>query len=226
LELQKAGASYLFITDSAFNADYEHSLAVAHAFKKAGLAIPWGAFLSPTKPPEGFYTELAKAGMTHAEFGTEALSNRMLAAYRKPFDVRNIFNSHRAAVEAGLYTAHYFLLGGPGENTDTVNETLEQVDKLDKTVLFFFCGVRIYPHTELYDRAVAEGQISPGMNLLEPVFYRSTGINDGEILRRVTEKAAGRKNWVIGSGGEETSQIVSRLHERGFSGPLWEYLIR
>ena len=66
--------------------------------------------------------------------------------------------------------AHYFLLGGPGENGDTLSETLINVDKLDKTVLFFFCGIRIYPHTALYDLAVETGQITDSQDLLDPVF--------------------------------------------------------
>ena len=37
LDLQEAGAKYLFLTDSAFNSDIAHSLAVAKAFKDAGV---------------------------------------------------------------------------------------------------------------------------------------------------------------------------------------------
>jgi radical SAM superfamily enzyme YgiQ (UPF0313 family) len=43
-ELQDAGAKYIFITDSAFNASYEHSREVAKAFIAAGISIPWGGF--------------------------------------------------------------------------------------------------------------------------------------------------------------------------------------
>ena len=84
--------------------------------------------------------------------------------------------------------------------------------------------MRIYPHTTLVDIAVAEGQIDKSQSLLEPVFYRSSLATD-VIVQRVKERAAGRPNWVIGSGGSETARIISRLYERGHSGPLWEYLI-
>jgi radical SAM superfamily enzyme YgiQ (UPF0313 family) len=226
LALQAVGARYLFITDSAFNADYEHSLAVARAFKRQGLSIPWGGFFAPTTPPPDYFKEMAAAGLTHVEFGTEALCDRMLVSYRKPFRVEHVFQTHQAAVDAGLYVAHYFLLGGPAEGEDTLSETLINVDKLAKTVLFFFCGIRIYPHTALYNHAVEAGQISPSQNLLEPVFYQSEFISSQEILRRVRQHARGRMNWVIGAGGDETAGIVSRLYARGLTGPLWEYLIQ
>jgi len=121
--------------------------------------------------------------------------------------------------------AHYFLMGGPGEDSESVNETLYNIDKLNKTVLFFFCGIRIYPHTTLYDIAIKEGQITLSQNLLEPVFYQSRFISVRKIIQRVEEKAKGRLNWIIGSGGEKTVQIISKMYERGFSGPLWEFLI-
>jgi hypothetical protein len=41
------------------------------------------------------------------------------------------------------------------------------------------------------------------------------------------EKAArGRTNWVIGAGGDQTGKVLERMYAKGFSGPLWEFLIR
>ena len=226
LELERAGAKYFFITDSAFNCDYGHSAEVARAFREKGVSIPWGAFLAPTKPPPDYYRTLRGAGMTHAEFGTEALSAPMLASYRKPFSVDDVLHAHVAAVDAGLFVAHYLLLGGPGETRDTLLQTLQNAEGLERTVIFFFCGIRIYPHTRLYDIALQEGQISESDDLLQPVFYQSRHITSDEIYRTVEEHARGRENWFIGSGGGQTARLVSRLHKQGRTGPLWEYMIR
>jgi radical SAM superfamily enzyme YgiQ (UPF0313 family) len=224
--LQVAGAKYLFITDSAFNSDYSHNFAVAREFKKAGVSIPWGAFFAPLKSPADYFSTLAGAGLTHVEFGTDSLSNSVLASYRKPFRVHHVLNAHEAAVEAGLHVAHYFLLGGPGENTVTLKGTIAGANELKKAVLFFFCGMRIYPNTALYDMAAVEGQIIRTRNILEPVFFRNASIDADEIIRLVQDQARNRLNWVIGSGGAATASIVARLHQRGYSGPLWEHLIR
>ena len=224
-ELQEAGAKYIFMTDSAFNASHEHSLQVARAFTEAGISIPWGGFFAPTVPSEDYYKKLASAGLTHVEFGTESMSDTMLANLRKPFVSTDVFQAHQKALEAGLYIAHYFLLGGPGENEETLQETLSGVDQLDRAVFFFFCGIRIYPHTALYDTALREGQISPSQNLIEPVFYRSPFISDIEILKRVEAHADGRMNWLIGAGESKATRILPRLYDRGHTGPLWEHLI-
>jgi radical SAM superfamily enzyme YgiQ (UPF0313 family) len=168
---------------------------------------------------------MAEAGLKHVEFGTDSLSDAVLEAYRKPFTAEQVFAVHRAALAAGRHVAHYFLLGGPGETDRTLNRTLDRIEGLEKTVLFFFCGMRIYPDTALYRQCIRAGRLDPQTDLLEPVFYRGDGITDEAIVRRVTRQAAGRGNWVIGSGGDDTAAIIERMYAKGLSGPLWEYLI-
>jgi radical SAM superfamily enzyme YgiQ (UPF0313 family) len=225
-QLQDAGAKFLFIADSAFNADAEHSLAVAEHFRKAGVSLPWGAFMAPMQMPPAYFDSLAKAGLTHIEFGTESLSNRVLSAYGKPFDREQILHAHAAAIQAGLRVAHYFLFGGPGESADTLETTLAHIDKLKKSVLFLFCGMRIYPRTDLFKRAVAEGHITEAQDFLEPVFYQSPEISREEIIGRIRAKGGHRISWVIGAEDEKTGPIISRMYDRGYTGPLWEFLIR
>ncbi|MFH1152682.1 MAG: cobalamin-dependent protein [Pseudomonadota bacterium] len=224
--LQDGGARYLFVTDSAFNSDVGHSLAVARAFEKAGLSIPWGAYFTPAPMPEGYFGAMKQAGLSHVEFGTESLSGRVLKAYGKPFDPAQAMDCHRDAVAQGLHVAHFMLLGGPGETGQTLDTTLERLERLEKTVVFFYPGMRIYPHTPLFHLAVREGQIPEAASLLEPVFYRSPSIDTAHILDRVQARAGGYPNWIIGTGGETTARRLSTLYRRGFSGPLWEFLIR
>jgi len=225
-ELQDAGAKYIFITDSAFNASYDHSSQVAEAFIEAGVSIPWGGFFAPTIPPADYFKRMTDAGLTHVEFGTESLSDTVLANLRKPFSSGNVLAAHKKALDAGLHIAHYLLLGGPGESKQTLQETLTGLDRLERTAFFFFCGIRIYPHTALYDVALSEGQITSRQNILPPVFYRSPEITVEEIMRMVENHAKGRLNWIIGAGEAKATRILPKLYRRGFTGPLWEHLIQ
>jgi len=224
--LQEAGARYIFVTDASFNSNEAHSVAVAKAFKKAGVTIPWGAFFTPVSIERDYFRTLADAGLKHVEFGSESLSDPVLKSYRKPFNAENVFKAHAAAQEAGLNIAHYFLLGGPGESSGTVNETLERIEQLDRCALFFFCGMRIYPRTELSDLARKERKVGDTQDLLAPVFYQSEQIGSAEVLTRVRQQANGRLNWVIGDGGESVARIMAKMHARGRTGPLWEYRIQ
>lgn len=226
LARQHAGARYLFITDSAFNADPEHSLAVARAFKAIGLTIPWGGFFAPIRLPDGYFDTMAECGLKHVEFGTEALCDSVLQAYGKPFRVSQVFDAHRAATGAGLHVAHYFLFAGPGESAQTLAKSLANIDRLERTVVFLFCGMRIYPHTALYKLALRQGQIEAHQSILAPVFYRSPWITVPCAADMIAVHANGRQNWIHAAGGEETGDILDRMYRKGFSGPLWEYLIQ
>lgn len=224
--LEEAGAKFLFITDSTFNAEMKHTLAVAKALSRVGIGIPWGAFFAPMKPTKNYFNILADAGLSHVEFGTESLSDPVLRAYRKPFTHRHVLAAHQAALDAGLHVAHYLLLGGPGETEETISKTLTRAGALTKCAQFVFCGMRIYPHTELYQMTIEEGQITSADTLVEPVFYRNRAVPKDNLIRQVNNWADGYPNRIVGAGGEEMALVISRLYRRGFSGPLWEYLIR
>jgi len=223
--LVKAGAKFLFVTDSVFNSHVEHNLAVAEALRRRGLTVPWGGFFAPTRPPHDYYRRLREAGLTHAEFGTESFSPAMLKHYRKPFTVEHALAAHAEARAAGLHVAHYIMLGGPGETAETVTETLDRCDGIDDAALFLFCGVRIYPSTQLYAIAQGEGQISADDDLLEPRFYLPAEIPIEAIASMVRERARGRRHWVTGSGSAEMAQTIKRMYQRGRIGPLWDRLV-
>ena len=224
--LQEAGAKFLFITDSAFNSDYPNSIEVALEFQKAKLSVPWGAFIAPTPPPNDYYKILAESGMTHVEFGTDSLSDHILRSCRKPFRCKDVFHAHKAAIKASLHVCHFFLFGAPEESHATVAETLSNAERLDRTVLFLFFGMRIYPYTRLFDIALDLGQITENKNLLEPCFFNPESISLKEIEKMVKERTENHPNWIAGAGGELTEKVVSRMHARGHVGPLWEYLIK
>jgi radical SAM superfamily enzyme YgiQ (UPF0313 family) len=225
VDLERAGAKYIFITDSAFNADVDHSLSVAKSFGEFGLNIPWGAFFSPIDLPHDYFTILAQNGLSHVEFGTESLCDSVLLTYGKPFRVGSVFRVHRSALNAGVNVAHYLLFGGPGETKKTMERTLSRIDKLERSALFLFCGMRIYPNTRLHQIACQEGQISSKDHLLEPVFYQPEGLSLTDIAAFIHARAGKKPNWIVGAGDQESVGILPLMYRKGYSGPLWEKLI-
>ena len=223
--LALAGAKFLFVTDAVFNSHVRHNLAVADVLIRRRLAIPWGAFFAPLRPPAGYYRRLRDAGLTHVEFGTESLSAPMLRGYRKPFTIEHALAAHAEARAAGLHVAHYILLGGPGETRQTVTQTLDQCDLIDDAAIFFFCGVRIYPRTTMRDFALRQGQVTAGDDLLAPRFYTPAGLPLASIREMVTTRGRGRQHWVVGSGDDLMAATMKRLYQRGRIGPLWELLV-
>jgi len=223
--LEEAGAKYLFFTDSAFNSDIEHSLAVARALQKEKLTIPWGAFFAPLSMASDYFAVMRAAGCKHVEFGSESLSDAMLKSYRKPFTAVDVFRAHEQARAARLHVAHYFLFGGVGESRETLTATFDNLEKLKTTVFFLFSGVRIYPGTAVHEDAVVNGQVDAADDLATPVFYQPKAISLAEIGVLIRARAAGKTNWLCGSGNSE-EEIAAKLYARGFTGPLWEFLTK
>jgi radical SAM superfamily enzyme YgiQ (UPF0313 family) len=226
LDLQSAGARFIYVTDAVFNANYAHAMAVAEAFLQAGLKVPWGAYFTPTRAPQGFFRLMRRAGLSHVEFGTEALNDEMLTIYRKPFDAGQVFSAHERALTAGLNVAHFLLMGGPGETPLTLAQTLDNIDKLQHAVLFFFVGVRVYPHTRLYQIARDRGQIDAQQSLLSPIYYQAEQIRRTDIVAALKPHTAGRADRIVGGGDGQTVATLTQLYKRGLSGPLWEHRIK
>ena len=225
-ELQDAGAKFIYITDSSFNADVDHSIAVAEAFARNKVGIPWGGFFTPKRLPADYFRRLADCGLTHVEFGTDSLCDATLASYHKPFRLEQALEAHRMAGEAGLYVSHYLIAGGPGENEQTLRETLDNAEKLKQTVLFFFFRMRIYPGTLLHTIALNEHNPEYNDVFSRQVFYQTDPLWNDTMVRMVRERSRGRANWITGSGGENMEKVISRMYSRGYTGPLWEKLIQ
>jgi len=216
---EKHGIDYVFFTDSIFNIHNDYNVELANLIIKSNIRVRWGAYFSHS----GFdrdHLELFKAaGLTHIEFGTDSISDTQLKNYHKSFTVDQIMKNSRTCNELGVYFAHFLILGGYGETDATLEETFRNSELIDNTVFFPYVGMRIYPGTVLFDKAVSEGRIKERKELLNPVYYISEDIS----VEKIRERAAlTGKRWIFPDF--DNSAVVNRLRERNKKGPLWEYL--
>jgi radical SAM superfamily enzyme len=89
----------------------------------------------------------------------------------------------------------FLLLGGPGENKKTLQESLEYADSLDLESMKATAGIRIYPNTLLAQQAIKEGLIKSNDNLLFPEFYVSKDLRFC-LQEMVNEWTQDRSNWL------------------------------
>ncbi len=221
-ELNKnKGISYFFFTDSIFNIHNPYNIELAEHIIHAELNIQWGAYFTPYNLDFDLLALLKKSGLTHLEFGTESLSNSTLKAYNKSFLVEDVFKTAGLCKKLDLFTAHFLILGGPGESKQTVEETIQNSKHIDKTVFFPYFGMRIYPNTGVYELAVAEGKIKKEDSLLEPIYYLADDI-DFETVKKSARETQNR--WIFPD--EDFQKPMEMMRKRGIKGPLWELLIK
>lgn len=217
------GARYIFFTDGVFNDPDERYLEIAEELIRAGNTIPWCAFFRPQHLPKEALRLLKRSGMAGMELGTDATCDTTLTALNKGLTFAEVMAVNEAIVAEGIPCAHFIMFGGPGENSETLEEGLANLEKLRNTVVFAYLGIRILPGTRLHDRALLERVITDDTDLVRPVFYYSPQIAREFMDDRLRQAFHGRRDRVFPVTDRE--HFIPLMHRRGYDGPLWNLLI-
>ncbi|KAF0219596.1 MAG: radical SAM domain-containing [Geobacteraceae bacterium] len=220
------GVDYIYFVDDIFNYPPAFAEELCRAITAARLKVNWAAFINPGFITPTLIQAMIEAGCDAVEFGTDSGSPFMLKELGKSFGVEDIRASSRLCREAGVDFAHYILFGGPGETEGTVVQSFCLMDEVEPTAVIAMTGIRIYPGTALFRRALEEGVISLEDRLLEPVFYISAGVRE-TLCTVVTEQALLRKNWVApGLEINMSDAMLEALRHFPVRGPLWKLMKR
>lgn len=219
------GIDYAFFVDDIFNFPHEHAALICEKIIRKNLKISWTCFATP----KGMSPELAdlmkNAGCRGVEFGSDAGSGETLKELGKQFDPDDIVYAAECCKNVDLPNAHYLILGGPGEDISTLNETLDFFDRISPTAVIALIGLRIYAKTLLHKRAIEDNVIEQDCNLLEPVFYLSPELDVNTMFRKIAEYAGQRRNWIVpGLNIRCDTNTLGLLRELGKRGPLWQML--
>jgi radical SAM superfamily enzyme YgiQ (UPF0313 family) len=222
---KKYAMPHVFFVDDIFTHPAGHASSVCEALLKSSVKIKWSCFASPLGVSKKLLTLMRKAGCTHIEFGSDALSDRVLTRLKKPFLCDDIFRASRLCREAGIKCAHYVMFGAPGENHSSLKEGLAAIGKLRGDVIIAMVGIRIYPKTELEKMSIREGVIKSDTNLLFPRFYLSSEVPVDELLANVKDFSRNNPQCVVpGLGIRSSEDMYALLRKHYREGPLWGYL--
>jgi radical SAM superfamily enzyme YgiQ (UPF0313 family) len=223
-QLQSLGARYAFIVDSVFNSSARHVAEICEAILARNLKLKWGCFLRPQGLTSELVKLMARAGLSHIEFGSDSFCDEVLEAYDKGLSFDDIAKCSELAHQERLDYCHFLIAGGPGETRETLRQGFERSKRLAGAVMMAVVGARIYPGTTLHKRALAEGVISPETNLLTPTYYLSPKLTAEQVFADLQEHARTAPNWIVGDPTPAFANLVDRLRHRGVVGPLWSYL--
>ncbi len=166
-----------FFADSVFNMPRAHTLELCHALARRRLDVRWMAYTNSARFDDELAHAMVAAGCLGIEFGLDAVTDRMLHAWRKPFRQRDIRRSLGACRDAGLPAAVHLLFGGPGETIADVVESQRFLDDCAPVdAVFASLGVRIYEGAPIVRTARAEGVIDEDTDLFFPTWYVSPGL--------------------------------------------------
>jgi len=220
---EKHGAKLIFFTDSVFNDKAGHYLQIMQEIQKRKITIPWTAFFKPKGLTEKIVTLMKECGLVAAEVGADASTDQTLSALAKNFTFADIQTTNRLFVKHNIATANYFMFAAPGETKETVQQGIANIIALEGAASFIFMGIRILPHTPLYDLAIKEKIIQKNQSLLDTIYYYSPNIPLPWLENTLKTGFSKIRHCVFPPDDLETS--LHFLHKMGFTGLQYDKLV-
>jgi radical SAM superfamily enzyme YgiQ (UPF0313 family) len=174
--------------DSTFNLPARHAMSLCREIVRSQLKVSFfGSNINPIHLDSGLPEEMVRAGFRSVTCTAESASDRVLEGMRKGFKRQQAVQVAKQFQQVGLRVFWMFLMGGPGENQDTVEETLEFIHRETgpRDVALVIYGIRVYPNTGMETVALEEGLIQQREELLWPVFYMSPGLEHEWLKKRI-----------------------------------------
>ena len=190
---KERGIRRFFFTDGVFNFPPDHALAICQELKERKLDVRWGADINPVGVSRELVTAMQEAGCRNLALGIDTASEKMLRSYRKGFGKEDIVRAAKLLTEAEIRFAYWILFGGPGENLDTAQETIDFLQGVSQPV-FFRAGIRIFKGTELERQSREEGILQDNHDMLWPTFYLSKDLG-GNFMEWLDRQCEPHENW-------------------------------
>jgi radical SAM superfamily enzyme YgiQ (UPF0313 family) len=194
---KELGIQRIFFVDALFNCPIEHAESICEEIIKRGLDIHWHATLTPLLITERLIRLMKKAGCSEITLGIESGSSKMLKNLGKNYTVENIKQSFKYCKDFEITNFCYLLLGGPGEDKKTIEESISFTERIQTDFVNLTIGIRICPGCRLADIAENEGFISTDQDLLTPTFYLSPQLKANQILDYATKACKRNKGWML-----------------------------
>ena len=215
--------------DSTFNSPPGHALQVCEAITRRKLNV----HLDTTNfTPAAASSELLRA-MTLAGFRTlgitaESASDPVLEKLEKGFTAAKVREVAERVETHGIKTLWIFLVGGPGETIQTLEETLSfarwRLERGD--AVYLTVGLRIYPGTTLHRIAISEGTVPSASSLLDPTFYFSSELDFDDTVARLKRFAGQHPRFMFSA--DSRSMILPYLTRTAsllrLPRPHWQYM--
>lgn len=226
---REAHIRHFDFVDSTFNSPPGHALQVCEAIERRKLDVQLDTTnFTPAVAPAELLGAMRAAGFRSLGITAESASDAVLEKLEKGFTAAKVREVAERVEKHGLRTLWIFLVGGPGETPETVEETLafarwrlERGDAVYVTV-----GLRIYPGTTLHRIAIAEEVVPADSSLLDPAFYFSRELSFDATVSRLKSFAADHPRFMFSA---DSRSVVLPYLTRAASvlnlpRPHWRYM--
>ena len=225
----KAGIHHFDFVDSTFNSPPGHAVQVCEAItrRQLGVRLDTTNFTPATASPE-LLGAMKAAGFRTLGISAESASDAVLEKLQKGFTAAKVREVAERVESYGIRTLWIFLVGGPGETRQSLEETLHfarcRLHRGD--AVYLTVGLRIYPGTTLHRIAIAEGVVPHDSTLLDPTFYFSSQLQFETTVKRLKTFAADHPRFMFSA--DSRSPVLPYLTRAAsvlrLPRPHWQYM--
>ncbi len=148
--LYKKGITFFYFSDDTFTIKKDRVIDICRKIIERNLNISWAAISRVNYVSEDMLCWMRKAGCTQISYGVESGSEKIRnAVLKKNIKTDQIRNAFALTVKQGIMARAYFIYGSPGENRDTVQETIDLIHEIKPLSIIFYI-LDIFPGTALY----------------------------------------------------------------------------
>jgi radical SAM superfamily enzyme YgiQ (UPF0313 family) len=180
--LESRGIKEIEFLDDTFTLNSQRVIDICDRIKEEKIDLSWSCSSRVNTIDKEMAEKMKEVRCHTIFFGVESGTDWVLKSIGKGISLKDAERSVQITKDLNMNSICSFILGMPGENIDTINNTVNFAIKLDPTFAQFSIATP-YPGTELFDMAVKEGY------LLTKDWTRYTGTDPVmKILDISTEK--------------------------------------
>lgn len=148
----------VFVEDDTMTVDKRRILKICNLIREKSIDITWSANLR-ADVPYNVLKEMKKSGFRMAIVGYESGNQRILNNINKGITKERAIKFTRDAKKVGIKLFGCFMVGLPGENKETIKETLNYAKKINPDMAFFQQAVP-FPGTAFYKWVKESGYLT------------------------------------------------------------------
>jgi anaerobic magnesium-protoporphyrin IX monomethyl ester cyclase len=180
------GVDEIYFDDDCLTLSKKRVMEMCALILERGLDVKWIVQARVDTVDREMLAAMKEAGCHYILFGVESGSPKMLEIMKKRITLDRVRQAFKDCREAGIKTQAFFLFGVPGENQETIEETIQFAKEIQADSTQFAIAIP-HPGTELYQTCMDNGWLV--FNDWEDFAAENSLIETEELTREDVERA-------------------------------------
>lgn len=150
------GVDEIYFDDDCLTVNKKRVMEMCRLLLERGVDVKWIVQSRVDTVDREMLAAMKEAGCHYILFGVESGSPKMLEIMKKKISLDRVRQAFEDCRELGIKTQAFFLFGIPGEDQETIRETIEFAKEIEADSTQFAIAIP-HPGTELYRTCIDNG---------------------------------------------------------------------